>query len=75
MAKLTYSKRKGLDTKDFAIPEQRKFPILDRAHAANAKSRAAQSGSPSIKSRVDAAVAAKYPDMGKSDGSNGKKST
>ena len=42
----------------FAVPEERKFPIYDRSHAANAKSRA--SGT-KYQGRVDAAVARRYP--------------
>lgn len=37
MAKLTTSKRKKLPTHEFALPVERKYPINDKAHAANAK--------------------------------------
>ena len=43
MAKLTTKARKRLPTSKFALPAERKFPIEDRAHAANAKARAEQS--------------------------------
>ncbi len=42
MAKLTSGTRKALPKAVFALPAERKYPINDRAHAANAKSRATQ---------------------------------
>lgn len=42
MAALTAAKRKLLTLSDFALPSQRKYPIPDKSHAANAKARAAQ---------------------------------
>lgn len=42
MAKLTTEKRKGLTKKEFGLPGERKYPMPDRAHAANAKARATQ---------------------------------
>ena len=66
MAKLTSAARKAIPTKEFALPGRR-YPIEDRAHAANAKARVAQHGTPAEKHRVDAAVARKYPDMGSDD--------
>jgi len=39
---LTTKKRKSLRDSTFALPAQRKYPVNDRAHAANAKSRAKQ---------------------------------
>ena len=58
---LTTKTRDAIPKKEFAIPEEGKFPIHDRAHAANAKARA--SGT-KYESRVNAAVHKKYPDMG-----------
>jgi hypothetical protein len=58
MAKLTSWRRRRLPDSAFAVPEERKFPIYDRSHAANAKSRA--SGT-KYQGRVDAAVARRYP--------------
>ena len=55
MAKLTAKERKALPAKDFAGPN-RTYPIPDKAHAAAAKSRAAQFASPALKKRVDAAA-------------------
>lgn len=68
MAKLTAKARKALPASDFAGPG-RTYPIQDRSHAANAKTRA--SGK-SVEGRVDAAVARKYPGMGKGKKSKGK---
>lgn len=42
MAKLTTATRKKIPSKKFAEPKERKFPIEDKAHAANAKARATQ---------------------------------
>lgn len=65
MAKLTSKQRKKLPRKSFAEPKSRKYPINDRAHAANALSRVSQYGTPAEKAQVRAAVAKKYPGMGK----------
>lgn len=54
MARLTAKARKKLPDSAFALPEKRAFPIQDKAHAANAKSRAAQFASPAEKARIDA---------------------
>lgn len=42
MAKLSTARRNNLPKSDFGIPSQRKYPMPDRSHAANAKSRARQ---------------------------------
>jgi hypothetical protein len=63
MAKLTTKQRKSMSKSQFAIPEDRAYPINDRAHAANALARVSQHGSPEEKRRVRAAVKRKYPDM------------
>lgn len=60
MAKLTTKARKALPNKDFAGPD-RSYPVNDKAHAANAKSRATQMEekgklSPSAKQKIDAAA-------------------
>lgn len=71
MAKLTTKARKALPDSAFAGPG-RSYPIEDRAHAANAKARASQFASPAVKAQVDAAVARRYPSMGKtSDAGSG----
>jgi hypothetical protein len=65
MAKLSSNARKALPTKSFAEPDKRKYPIEDEAHAKNALSRVAQSGTPAEKAKVKAAVKKKYPAIGK----------
>jgi hypothetical protein len=42
MAVLTAKKRKKIPSTKFALPGSRKYPIHDKAHAANAKARAKQ---------------------------------
>jgi len=42
MAKLTTEKRKTLKKGTFGLPAERKYPMPDKAHAANAKARAKQ---------------------------------
>lgn len=59
MAKLTTNQRNSLPSKAFAEPKQRKYPIQDASHAANAKARAQQqfdkgNMSKSELSRIDA---------------------
>ena len=42
MAKLTAKKRNVLSKNEFALPGERKYPVNDKSHAANAKARATQ---------------------------------
>jgi hypothetical protein len=42
MADLTSKARNKLPASKFGLPGERKYPMPDRAHAANAKARAAQ---------------------------------
>ena len=42
MAKLTTKSRKKLKSSTFGMPGERKYPMPDRSHAANAKARAQQ---------------------------------
>ncbi len=42
MAKLKAAARKKIPSSKFGLPGQRKYPMPDRAHAANAKARATQ---------------------------------
>lgn len=42
MVKLTAKKRKKLPKKEFGLPSERKYPMNDKGHAANAKARATQ---------------------------------
>lgn len=52
MAKLTTAARNKLPDSAFAGPD-RTYPDFDKAHAANAKSRAAQFASPKLKAKID----------------------
>lgn len=40
--KLNAAKRKKIPSSEFGLPGKRKYPMEDRGHAANAKSRATQ---------------------------------
>ncbi len=42
MAKLKSSARKKLPSSEFGLPAERKYPMNDKSHAANAKARATQ---------------------------------
>jgi len=42
MAKITAKKRNKLPKSDFGLPGEKKYPMPDKAHAANAKARATQ---------------------------------
>lgn len=42
MTVITTKKRKRLKAKTFGLPDEKKYPMPDKAHAANAKARAAQ---------------------------------
>ena len=59
MSKLTAKARKAIPKAEFGLPGERKYPMPDKAHAANAKARAAQQVkagnlSPSSKAKIDA---------------------
>ena len=55
MAKLTTKARNKLSASAFAGPD-RSYPIEDKAHARNAKARASEYASPSLKAKVDRAA-------------------
>ena len=63
MSKLTSKKR--IKKSNFAIPEKRKYPIHDKAHAINALARVSASGTPAEKAQVRRAVHRKYPSLKK----------
>ena len=42
MAKLTAAKRKKIPKSEYGMPGEKKYPMPDKAHAANAKARATQ---------------------------------
>lgn len=59
MTKLTAAKRKKIPKSEFGEPGKKKYPMPDKAHAANAKARATQMEnkgklSSSAKSKIDA---------------------
>jgi hypothetical protein len=59
MAKLDAAKRKKIPKKEFGLPGEKKYPMPDRSHAANAKARASQMEkkgklSASSKAKIDA---------------------
>lgn len=59
MAKLTAKQRNKLPKSDFGLSGSEKYPVNDKAHAANAKARASQQVkkgnlSPSSKAKIDA---------------------
>lgn len=58
MAKLTTRKRNKIPKSEFGLPGERKYPMPDKSHAANAKARATQMVkkgklSPGAKSKID----------------------
>jgi hypothetical protein len=63
MAKLTAKARNALPDSAFAGPN-RSYPIEDKAHARNAKARAAQHASPALKAKIDAKADAKLGKRG-----------
>ncbi len=69
MAKLTARARRKLPKSDFAIPSKApgpgSYPIPDKAHAAAAKSRVAQFGTPAEKKIVNAKANKKLGKKGK----------
>lgn len=61
---LSAADRRALPRSDFAVPSKApgsgSYPMPDRAHAANAKARASQFGSPAVKAAVAAKAKAKF---------------
>ena len=59
MAKLRSAQRNKLKSSTFGLPGERKYPMPDKSHAANAKARASQQVkagnlSPASKAKIDA---------------------
>lgn len=59
MTTLTAKSRKSIPKKEFGLPGERKYPMPDKSHAANAKARATQMEnkgklSASSKAKIDA---------------------
>jgi hypothetical protein len=72
MAELSTKRRNKLTKSDFGLPGQKKYPMPDREHAANAKARATQMEnkgklSASSKAKIDA-KANRILDKGKRGG-------
>ena len=72
MAKLSSKSRSKLPKSDFGLPGDKKYPMPDKAHAANAKARATQMEnkgklSESSKAKIDA-KANRILDAGKRGG-------
>jgi len=75
MARLTAAQRSKVKSSNFAIPSKAKtagakkksgnYPIPDKGHAKAAKSMVSRYGTPAQKKQVDAAVARKFPNLGK----------
>lgn len=63
MADLTARMRDNLPDSAFAIPSQRAYPIMDKAHAVAALARVKTNGTPQEKAQVRAAVKRRYPDL------------
>ena len=59
--------RNKLADDSFALPEERKYPIPDLAHARNALARVAQNGTADEQKTVRAAVEKRYPSLKDSD--------
>ena len=58
MVKLTSKSRNKLPKSDFGLPGEKKYPMPDKSHARNAKSRASEMEAkgkltPSLKSKID----------------------
>jgi len=53
MTKLTTNARKQVPKAEFGLPEQKKYPMPDREHAANAKARASQEEARGLLSATD----------------------
>lgn len=62
-AELTSKGRKQISTKNFALEEERKYPIHDIEHARNALARVSAHGTPEEKKEVKREVANKYPSL------------
>lgn len=54
MGLLSTKRRNAMPATEFGLPGSRAYPMPDKAHAANAKARAAQFASPAQRSKIDA---------------------
>jgi len=62
--KLTTAKRNRMRSSSFALPEQRAYPINDKAHARNALARL-HNATPAEQKRIKAAIDKRYPGLRK----------
>tara|TARA_R110002020_G_scaffold30453_4_gene95969 strand:- start:2400 stop:2594 length:195 start_codon:yes stop_codon:yes gene_type:complete len=60
--KLTTNKRNRMRASSFALPEQRAYPINDKAHARNALSRL-HNATPAEQKKIKAAIKSRYPGL------------
>ena len=63
MAVLTAKARKKMPAKDFGLPRERKYPMPDKPHAANAKARATQMVKKGELSKIEKAKIDRKADM------------
>lgn len=62
MSKLSTEARKDLPKGKFALPNEKRFPVEDKAHARNAKARASQAEKAGHLSKADKAKVDKKAD-------------
>jgi hypothetical protein len=63
LPKISYKEKKEMPDSEFAVPEERKYPIPDEAHARDALSRVSRFGTSEEKKEVCEAVAARFPEI------------
>jgi hypothetical protein len=63
LTKISYEEKKEMPDSEFAVPEERKYPIPDETHARDALSRVSRFGTPEEKKEVCEAVAEKFPEI------------
>lgn len=73
MAKLTSKRRNSLPKSSFGLPGERKYPMPDASHAANAKARASQAVNAGRMSRSTEAAIDRKADSVMHKGGKGKK--
>lgn len=64
----TKAGRKQMNSKQFALPKQKKYRIDDLPHARNALARAAQNESKATQKKIRAKVTKRFPSLKKSSG-------
>lgn len=63
MAQLSSKRRNSLPRSAFVYPAERRYPIHDRAHGANALARVKGNGTPAEKKKVYRAVCSRYKSL------------